>query len=102
MSQNFGSIKMQIEAVSRNKLSDFERGQELNKFVDECSKLLYLIAGHGANATYQRGNESNSEIAERLKPLKRDLEIMGDVIDELNRLKSQTLSLVEERLDVIG
>ena len=102
MSEKFESIKKQIEEVRRSNQRDFDRGQQLIKFVDSCNKISNLIAEHRSNATYQQGSDSNSKIAEGLKPLKRDLEIMENVIGELCRINREELSLVEEKLDKIG
>ena len=101
MSGIFDLMMIEIGLASRNNLHDFERGKKLKEFVDMCSELSNLIASHRGNATYQTDDASNSKIAERLNPLNLDLHIMKIVIQELDRLNSEELSQVEEKLDKI-
>jgi len=105
MSRKFESIKKQIEALNRinqGNLHNLDRRQQLLKFVDSCSKISYCLAGETSGATYQKGSDSDSEIAEGLKPLKRDLEIMQNVISELGRINEESLNQIEEKLNLIN
>ena len=105
MSKKLESIKKQIEALNRTtqgNLHDYDRRRQLIEFADSCIKISYRIAEDRSNATYQQASDSNSKIAEGLKPLKRDLEIMEDIIDELSRINREELSWVEEKLTLIG
>lgn len=102
MSEKFDSIKKQIEEVQGINQRDYIRGQELLKFVDSCKKMMYLMAEHRSAATYQRESDSNSKIAEGLKPLVLHLEIIEDIISELSWLNDDELAEVEKKLEAIG
>ncbi len=102
MSEKFDSIKKRIEEVQGRNQRDYNRGQELLKFVDSCKKMMYLIAEHRSAAILQQASDSNAKIAERLKPLVLHLEIIEDIISELSWLNDDELSEVQKKLDAIG
>ena len=101
MAKNFESIKEQIKEIQRNNQRDFDRGQQLDKFVDSCSAISNRIAGDVSNATYQRGSDSNSKIAKGLKPLECDIEIMNAAISELSRINEENKKKIDDKLELI-